>query len=106
MKKRKNQKNTGKLVMPFLEKFMVSPDNYEIFKFGGTSLRDYEHGFRTMLQYFPNYFTKEQIKENMKRYNLQVMFNLVKKYFKKEYDYSGTEIELSNHYQNTINSYI
>ena len=106
MEKRNNQKKTRKMDMPFLEKFMVSPDNYEIFKFGGTSLRDDERGLRTMLQYFPDYFTEEQIKENMKRYNLQVMFNLVKKYFKKEYDYSGTEIELSNRYQNTINSYI
>ena len=43
---------------------MVSPDNYEIFKFGGTSLRDDERGLRTMLQYFPDYFTEEQIKEN------------------------------------------
>ena len=50
--------------MSFLEKFMVSPDNYEIFKFGGTSLRDDERGLRTMLQYFPDYFTEEQIKEN------------------------------------------
>ncbi len=34
------------------------------------------------------------------------MFDLVKKYFAKEYGYTGTEIELSNRYQNTINSYI
>ena len=106
MKKRDNQNNAGKMDMPFLEKFMVSPDNYEIFKFGGTSLRDDERGIRTMLQYFSDYFTEEQIKENMKRYNLQTMFNLVKNYFKKEYGYVGTEIELSNRYQNTINSYI
>ena len=85
---------------------MVAPDNYEIFKFGGISLRDDERGLRTMLQYFPHFFTEEQIKENMKHYNLQTMFHLVKKYFKKEYGYVGTEIELSNRYQNTINSYI
>ena len=41
--------------MPFLEKFMVAPDNYEIFKFGGISLRDDERGLRTMLQYFPHF---------------------------------------------------
>ena len=70
MKKRKNQKNTEKQDIPFLEKFMLPPDNYEIFKFGGTSLRDDERGLRTMLQYFSDYFTEEQIKENMKRYNL------------------------------------
>lgn len=55
-----------------------------------------------MLQYFPDFFTEEQIKEKMKRYNLKTMFHLVKKFFKKEYDYAGTEIELSNRYQNTI----
>ncbi|MFG6393379.1 MAG: hypothetical protein K1W24_04225 [Lachnospiraceae bacterium] len=38
MNKRNNQRNTSKMDMPFLEKFMVAPDNYEIFKFGGTSL--------------------------------------------------------------------
>lgn len=32
-------------------------DNYAIFKFGGTSLRDDERGLRTMLQYFPDFFT-------------------------------------------------
>jgi hypothetical protein len=42
----------------------------------------------------------------MKRHNLQTMFHLVKNYFEKEYGYVGTEIELSNRYQNTINSYI
>ncbi len=106
MKNENNQNNTEKMDIPFLEKFMVASDNYEIFKFGGTTLRDDERGLRTMLQYFPHFFTEEQIKENMKHYNLQTMFHLVKKYFKKEYGYVGTEIELSNRYQNTINSYI
>lgn len=105
MVERDNQENK-KRDMPFLEKFMVPPDDYEIFKFGGSSLRDDERGLRIMLQYFSDSFTEEQIKENMKRYNLQTMFDLVKKYFNTEYGYSGTEIELNNRYQNTINSYI
>lgn len=62
MQKRNDRKNTENMDMPFLEKFMVSPDDYEIFKFGGTSLRDDERGLRTMLKYFPDFFTEEQIK--------------------------------------------
>ena len=100
------QGNTGKEDMPFLEKFMVSPSNYEIFKFGGASLKDEEHGIKIMLKYFLGYFTEEQLKKNMKRYNLMAMLDLVKKYFLQEYNYSGTAIELSNRYQNSINSYI
>ena len=38
MQKRNNKKSTAKMDMPFLEKFMVPPDDYAIFKFGGTSL--------------------------------------------------------------------
>lgn len=91
---------------PFLEKFMLPPDDYEIFKFGGSSLKDEERGIKTMLKYFSSYFTEEQLKENMVRYNLQAMFDIVKRYFAKEYSYIGTEIELSNLYQNSINSYI
>lgn len=100
------QKNFFERDMPFLEKFLLPPDDYEIFKFGGNSLKDEEHGIRIMLQYFSAYFTEKQLKENMERYNLQTMFELVKKYFVKEFSYSGTAIELTNSYQNTINSYI
>ena len=91
---------------PFLEKFMLPPDDYEIFKFGGRSLKDEERGIKTMLKYFSSYFSEEQLKENMAKHNLQTMFDIVKRYFAKEYGYAGTEIELSNLYQNTINSYI
>ena len=91
---------------PFLEKFMLPPDEYEIFKFGGSSLKDEERGIKTMLKYFSSYFTEEQLKENMAKYNLQTMFDIVKRYFTKEYGFTGTEIELSNIYQNSINSYI
>ena len=40
---------------------------------------------QTMLKYFSSYFTEEQLKENMARQNLQMMFDIVKKYFEKEY---------------------
>lgn len=92
--------------LPFLEKFMLPPDEYVIFKFGGGSTKNLSKEINTMLQYFPDYYTEEQLRGNMKRYNLQNMFELVKKYFWQEYGYAGTDIELSNRYQNTINSYI
>lgn len=38
--------------IPFLEKFMFQPDDYEIFKFGGSSLKNEERGIQTMLKYF------------------------------------------------------
>ena len=59
---------------PFLEKFMLPPDEYEIFKFGGSSLKDEERGIKTMLKYFSSYFTEEQLKENMAKYNLRTIF--------------------------------
>ena len=85
---------------------MLSPDDYEIFRFGGSSLIDEDKGINSMLKYFPSYFTEEQLKENMERYNLQTMFDIVKRYFAKEYGYKGIEIEMSNIYQKSINSYI
>lgn len=36
---------------PFLEKFMLPSDDYEIFKFGGSSLKDEERGIKTMLNF-------------------------------------------------------
>ena len=96
----------GRKDILLLEKFMLPPDDYGIFKFGGSSLKDEERGIQTLLKYFSSYFTEEQLKENMAKHNLQMMFDIVKKYFAKEYGYTGTGIELSNIYQNTINSYI
>lgn len=96
----------NKNALPFLEKFMLPPDDYEIFKFGGSSLKNEAYGIKSMLKYFSSYFTEEQLKENMSKYNLLTMFDISKKYFAKEYGYTGSEIELSNLYQNSINSYI
>lgn len=91
--------------IPFMEKFMV-PQMYELFKFGGSSVKDGEREIQRMLQYFSGDFTEEQLRKNMERYNLQNMFAVVKEYFKKEYGYEGDGITLSNRYQQTINSYI
>ena len=41
-KEMENEKNNR----PFLEKFMLPPDDYEIFKFGGGSLKDEERGIK------------------------------------------------------------
>lgn len=91
--------------MPFVEKFMV-PQLYDLFKFGGGTAKDDERGIKRMLQYFPDFFTEEQLRNNMQHYNLSRMFELVKQYFEKEYGYKVDDITLSNRYQNTINSYI
>lgn len=63
-------KNRDKKSSPFLEKFMVSSDDYTIFKFGGSSLKNEEYGIKTMMQYFPDYFTEGELKQNLERYNL------------------------------------
>lgn len=97
-KEQKGQKN-------FIEKFMV-PQMYELFKFGGSSVKDDERGIQRMQQYFSGLFTESQLRENMERYNLQKMFEIVKQSFKEEYGYHGDKITLSNRYQQTINSYI
>ena len=91
--------------IPFLEKFMVS-QTYDIFRFGGEEIKNDEVGIQRMLQNFSGLLTEEQIRENMKKYNLPKMFELVKEYFKKEYDFEGNAIQLNNRYQKTINSYI
>ena len=91
--------------IPFLEKFMVS-QTYDIFRFGCEEIKNDEVGIQRMLQNFSGLLTEEQIRENMKKYNLPKMFELVKEYFKKEYDFEGNAIQLNNRYQKTINSYI
>ncbi len=60
--------------IPFIEKFMV-PQMYELFKFGGSTIRDDERGIRRMLRYFSDFFTEDQLRKNMARYNLQTMIS-------------------------------
>lgn len=61
--------------IPFLEKFMVS-QTYDIFRFGGEEIKNDEVGIQRMLQNFSGLLTEEQIRENMKKYNLPKMFEL------------------------------
>lgn len=82
------------------------PSYYEIYKSGGSTLKDDKRGMRLMLDYFSEYFTEEQLQANMQRYNLENMLAIVKDYFLKEYGYVANNIELNNRYQRTINSYI
>lgn len=55
--------------IPFLKKFMVS-QTYDIFRFGGEEIKNDEVGIQRMLQNFSGLLTEEQIRENMKKYNL------------------------------------
>ena len=45
----------------FIEKFMVR-SNYEIFKFGGYTLKNKDRGMKLMLQYFSEYLQKNNSK--------------------------------------------
>lgn len=90
---------------PYEIKYAV-PSYYDIYKSGGSTLKDDEQGMRLMLDYFSEYFTEEQLQANMQRYNLENMLAIVKDYFLKEYGYAANNIELNNRYQRTINSYI
>ena len=88
-------------------KFFLPPDNYEILRFGGESVKDEKRGIELMMKYYQESgLTEEQLRENSQKYNLNQMFQLVKKYFKKEYDYHAKGIELNNRYQYSVNSYI
>lgn len=82
------------------------PSYYDIYKSGGSTLKDDKRGMRLMLHYFSRYFTEEQLLSNMQRYNLENMLALVKDYFLREYGYPADKIELNNRYQRTVNSYI
>lgn len=86
-------------------KYAVS-SYYEIYKSGGSTLKDDKRGMRLMMDYFSENFTEEQLQANMQRYNLKNMLAIVKDYFLKEYGYVANNIELNNRYQRTINSYI
>lgn len=87
--------------------FFIASDDYEILRFGGESVREESKEIEVMVRYFGDSgLTEELLKENSKKYNLEKMLDLVKKYFNREYGYYGNEIELSNNYQHSVNSYI
>lgn len=87
--------------------FFLPPDDYEILRFGGETVKDEKRGIETMMKYFQKSgLTEEQLRQNSQNYNLDRMFRLVKDYFEREYAYRGDNIELSNRYQHSINSYI
>ena len=69
--------------IPFLEKFMVS-QTYDIFRFGGEEIKNDEVGIQRMLQNFSGLLTEEQIRENMKKYNLPKIVAMFK--WSKEFD--------------------
>ena len=55
----------------FERKYVVAPDNYDDFRFGGETVRNLTEEISTMLEYFSKYYTEEQLMENMKKYNLE-----------------------------------
>lgn len=71
------------------------PSYYDLYKCGGSTLRDDTRGMQRMLHYFPKHFTEAQLQANMQRYNLKNMLAIVKDYFQKEYGYAGERHELS-----------
>lgn len=88
-------------------KFFLPPDDYEILRFGGESVKDEEKGIERMMRYYQESgLTEKQLRENSQKYNLHQMFQVVKDYFEKEYGYHCKGIELSNRYQHSVNSYI
>lgn len=82
------------------------PSYYDLYKAGGSTLKDDKRGVRIMLRYFPESFSEEQLRANIQKYNLENMLAIVRDSFEKEYGYAGDRIELNNRYQRTINSYI
>ena len=84
----------------------VVPTFYDLYKTGGSTLKDEKRGLRLMLQYFSGHFTGEQLIENIQRYNVENMLALVKDFFGKEFGYAAGNVELNNLYQRTVNSYI
>lgn len=88
-------------------RFFLPPDDYEILRFGGESVKDEEKGIKRIMKYYHDSgLTEEQLRENNKKYNLEQMLQIVKEYFGREYGYRGEGIVLSNRYQRSVNSYI
>lgn len=91
--------------MNFGRKYVVVLDTNEDSS-GEETVRNMPEEINTMLRYFSKYYTKEQLIENMEKYNLENMLELVKQYFIKEFKYAGDGIELSNCYKNMLACYI
>ena len=88
-------------------KYFLPPDDYEILRLRGESVKDEERGIERMMRFYQESdLTEAQLRENNQKYNLNRMFQMVKDYFGKEYGYYGNEIKLSNRYQHSVNSYI
>ena len=63
-------------------RFLLPPDDYEILRFGGESVKDEEKGIKQMMKYYRDFgLTEEQLRENNKKYNPEQMLQIVKEYF-------------------------
>ena len=51
-------------------RFFLPPDDYEILRFGGESVKDEEKGIKQMMKYYHDFgLTEEQLRENNKKYS-------------------------------------
>ena len=55
-------------------KYFLPPDDYEILRFGGESVKDEEKGIERMMRYYQEFgLTEEQLRENSQKYNLNAL---------------------------------
>ena len=87
-------------------RFLI-PNKYELLKYGGIRAKDLRYGMKKILEYLPkDQFSEELIKENLEKYSLEKMLEQIQYFFRKEYEFSDSKVELNNRYQGNISSYV
>ena len=87
-------------------RFLI-PNKYELLKYGGIQAKDLSYGMKKILEYLPkDQFSEELIKENLEKYSLEKMLEQIQYFFRKEYEFSDSKVELNNRYQGNISSYV
>ena len=80
-------------------RFLI-PNEYELLKYGGIQAKDLRYGMKKILEYLPkDQFSEELIKENLEKYSLEKMLEQIQYFFRKEYEFSDSKVELNNRYQ-------
>lgn len=87
-------------------RFLI-PNKYELLKYGGIRAKDLRYGMKKILEYLPkDQFSEELIKENLEKYSLEKMLEQIQYFFRKEYEFSDSKVELNNRYQGNISCYV
>ena len=87
-------------------RFLI-PNKYELLKYGGIRAKDLSYGMKKILEYLPkDQFSEKLIKENLEKYSLEKMLEQIQYFFRKEYEFSDSKVELNNRYQGNISSYV